>query len=128
MTGLLFVSWLDYPHQVVSKCPEGLPQTIATPQLTPQCIRLMSEEATAEEGQLWRSLGGAWNIPRWDTSGLNKDESQTSSSIQCSYAPQLEVFADVHALQSLFKSCGYCCNHDNEGPPTSRGETLILKY
>uniref|UniRef100_UPI0037E81CBA epidermal growth factor receptor kinase substrate 8-like protein 3 n=1 Tax=Semicossyphus pulcher TaxID=241346 RepID=UPI0037E81CBA len=48
---------------VVSHCPEGLPQTIVAPLLTPQCIRLMSEEASAEEDQLWQSLGDAWNIP-----------------------------------------------------------------
>ncbi|CAJ1050972.1 epidermal growth factor receptor kinase substrate 8-like protein 3 [Xyrichtys novacula] len=48
---------------VVSHCPEGLPQTIVAPLLTPVCIRLMSEEASAEEDQLWQSLGDAWNIP-----------------------------------------------------------------
>ncbi|XP_065810586.1 epidermal growth factor receptor kinase substrate 8-like protein 3 isoform X4 [Labrus bergylta] len=48
---------------VVSHCPEDLPQTIVAPLLTPVCIRLMSEEASAEEDQLWQSLGDAWNIP-----------------------------------------------------------------
>ncbi|KAM7422550.1 hypothetical protein PAMA_010544 [Pampus argenteus] len=48
---------------VVSHCPEDLPPTIVAPLLTPQCIRLMSEEASAEEDQLWQSLGDAWNIP-----------------------------------------------------------------
>ncbi|KAM7006244.1 epidermal growth factor receptor kinase substrate 8-like protein 3 [Tautogolabrus adspersus] len=48
---------------VVSHCPEDLPQTIVAPLLTPACIRLMSEEASAEEDQLWQSLGDAWNIP-----------------------------------------------------------------
>ncbi|XP_070759277.1 epidermal growth factor receptor kinase substrate 8-like protein 3 [Enoplosus armatus] len=48
---------------VVSHCPEDLPQTIVAPLLTPQCIRLMSEEASADEDQLWQSLGDAWNIP-----------------------------------------------------------------
>ncbi|XP_031143286.1 epidermal growth factor receptor kinase substrate 8-like protein 3 isoform X2 [Sander lucioperca] len=48
---------------VVSHCPEDLPQTIVAPLLTPQCIRLLSEEASAEQDQLWQSLGDAWNIP-----------------------------------------------------------------
>ncbi|XP_044203875.1 epidermal growth factor receptor kinase substrate 8-like protein 3 isoform X2 [Thunnus albacares] len=48
---------------VVPHCPEDLPPTIVAPLLTPQCIRLMSEEASAEEDQLWQSLGDAWNIP-----------------------------------------------------------------
>uniref|UniRef100_A0A3Q0SLG0 EPS8 signaling adaptor L3a n=1 Tax=Amphilophus citrinellus TaxID=61819 RepID=A0A3Q0SLG0_AMPCI len=48
---------------VVSHCPEDLPPTIVAPLLTPQCIRLMSEEATTEEDELWQSLGDAWNIP-----------------------------------------------------------------
>ncbi|XP_047195220.1 epidermal growth factor receptor kinase substrate 8-like protein 3 [Hippoglossus stenolepis] len=48
---------------VISHCPEDLPQTIVAPLLTPQCIRLMSEEASPEEDQLWQSLGDAWNIP-----------------------------------------------------------------
>ncbi|XP_028261047.1 epidermal growth factor receptor kinase substrate 8-like protein 3 isoform X2 [Parambassis ranga] len=52
---------------VVSHCHEGLPQTIVAPLMTPECIRLLSEEATPEEDQLWQSLGDAWNIPstRW---------------------------------------------------------------
>ncbi|XP_070704381.1 epidermal growth factor receptor kinase substrate 8-like protein 3 [Pempheris klunzingeri] len=48
---------------VVSHCPEGLPSTIVAPLLTPECIRLMSEEASEEEDQLWQSLGDAWNVP-----------------------------------------------------------------
>ncbi|KAE8298592.1 Epidermal growth factor receptor kinase substrate 8-like protein 3 [Larimichthys crocea] len=48
---------------VVSHCPEDLPMTIVAPLLIPQAIRLMSEEASAEEDQLWQSLGDAWNIP-----------------------------------------------------------------
>ncbi|XP_035517490.1 epidermal growth factor receptor kinase substrate 8-like protein 3 [Morone saxatilis] len=48
---------------VVSHSPEDLAQTIVAPLLIPQCIRLMSEEASAEEDQLWQSLGDAWNIP-----------------------------------------------------------------
>uniref|UniRef100_A0A3Q1IWW4 SH3 domain-containing protein n=1 Tax=Anabas testudineus TaxID=64144 RepID=A0A3Q1IWW4_ANATE len=48
---------------VISHCPDDLPQTIVAPLLTPLSIRLMSEEATAEEDQLWQSLGDAWNIP-----------------------------------------------------------------
>ncbi|XP_044077080.1 epidermal growth factor receptor kinase substrate 8-like protein 3 isoform X2 [Siniperca chuatsi] len=48
---------------VVSHCPEDLPPTIVAPLLTPQCIRLMSEEASADNDKLWQSLGDAWNIP-----------------------------------------------------------------
>ncbi|GLD64446.1 epidermal growth factor receptor kinase substrate 8-like protein 3 isoform X1 [Lates japonicus] len=48
---------------VVSHCPDGMPPTIVAPLLMPQCIRLMSEEASPEEDQLWQSLGDAWNIP-----------------------------------------------------------------
>lgn len=48
---------------VVSYCPKDLPPTIEEPLLTPQCIRLMSEEVDVEEDQLWRSLGDAWIIP-----------------------------------------------------------------
>uniref|UniRef100_A0A3P9BWV6 EPS8 signaling adaptor L3a n=1 Tax=Maylandia zebra TaxID=106582 RepID=A0A3P9BWV6_9CICH len=48
---------------VVSHCPEVLPPSIIAPLLTPQCIRLMSEEASTEEDELWQSLGDAWNIP-----------------------------------------------------------------
>ncbi|XP_030275376.1 epidermal growth factor receptor kinase substrate 8-like protein 3 isoform X2 [Sparus aurata] len=48
---------------VVSHCPDDLPPTIVAPLLAPLCIRLMSEEASTEEDQLWQSLGDAWNIP-----------------------------------------------------------------
>ncbi|XP_042358861.1 epidermal growth factor receptor kinase substrate 8-like protein 3 [Plectropomus leopardus] len=48
---------------VVSHCPEDLPETIVAPLLTPQCILLLSEEASTEEDQLWQSLGDPWNIP-----------------------------------------------------------------
>ncbi|KAJ4920866.1 hypothetical protein JOQ06_027690 [Pogonophryne albipinna] len=48
---------------LVSHCPEHLLKTIVAPLLTPQCIRLLSEEASTEEDQLWQSLGDAWNIP-----------------------------------------------------------------
>ncbi|XP_033994748.1 epidermal growth factor receptor kinase substrate 8-like protein 3 isoform X1 [Trematomus bernacchii] len=48
---------------LVSHCPEDLLKTIVAPLLTPQCIRLLSEEASTEEDQLWQSLGDAWNIP-----------------------------------------------------------------
>lgn len=53
-----------FPPQMVAHCPEDLPPTIVVPLLTPLSIRLMSEEATTEEDQLWQSLGDAWNIPR----------------------------------------------------------------
>ncbi|XP_038866589.1 epidermal growth factor receptor kinase substrate 8-like protein 3 isoform X1 [Salvelinus namaycush] len=48
---------------VVSHSPEELPPTIVAPLLKPECIRLLSEEATPEEDQLWQSLGDAWNVP-----------------------------------------------------------------
>ncbi|XP_068170847.1 epidermal growth factor receptor kinase substrate 8-like protein 3 [Antennarius striatus] len=48
---------------VRSHSSDDLPPTIVAPLLTPQCIRLMSEEASTEEDQLWQSLGDAWNIP-----------------------------------------------------------------
>ncbi|KAM4588709.1 epidermal growth factor receptor kinase substrate 8-like protein 3 [Odontesthes bonariensis] len=48
---------------VVSHCPEGMPPTIVAPLLSPQCVRFLSEEASAEEDQLWQTLGDAWNIP-----------------------------------------------------------------
>ncbi|XP_073323791.1 epidermal growth factor receptor kinase substrate 8-like protein 3 [Pagrus major] len=48
---------------VVSHCPDDLPPTIVAPLLIPLCIRLMSEEASTEEDQLWQTLGDAWNIP-----------------------------------------------------------------
>lgn len=70
-TALSFLLGYTFAHQVVSHCPEGLPPTIVAPLLTPQCVRLMSDEASAEEDQLWQSLGDAWNIPRWDTGGSN---------------------------------------------------------
>ncbi|XP_051932787.1 epidermal growth factor receptor kinase substrate 8-like protein 3 isoform X1 [Hippocampus zosterae] len=48
---------------IVAQCSEDVPPSIVAPLLTPQCICLMSEEASAEEDQLWQSLGDAWNIP-----------------------------------------------------------------
>ncbi|KAM6927235.1 epidermal growth factor receptor kinase substrate 8-like protein 3 [Xenentodon cancila] len=48
---------------LVSHCPKDLPATIVAPLLTAQCIRLLSEEASTEEDQLWQSLGDPWNIP-----------------------------------------------------------------
>ncbi|XP_026162161.1 epidermal growth factor receptor kinase substrate 8 isoform X1 [Mastacembelus armatus] len=48
---------------VVPHCSKDLPPTIVAPLLTPQCIRVMSEEASSEEDQLWQSLGDPWNIP-----------------------------------------------------------------
>ncbi|XP_062419718.1 epidermal growth factor receptor kinase substrate 8-like protein 3 isoform X2 [Pungitius pungitius] len=48
---------------LVSHCADTLPETIVAPLLTPQCIRLLSEEASPEEDKLWQSLGDAWNIP-----------------------------------------------------------------
>uniref|UniRef100_A0A3Q2SWE1 EPS8 signaling adaptor L3a n=1 Tax=Fundulus heteroclitus TaxID=8078 RepID=A0A3Q2SWE1_FUNHE len=50
-------------HQVCSHCSEVLPPSIVAPLLTPLCIRLLSEEASSEEDNLWQSLGDAWNIP-----------------------------------------------------------------
>nr|XP_040059157.1 epidermal growth factor receptor kinase substrate 8-like protein 3 isoform X3 [Gasterosteus aculeatus aculeatus]XP_040059158.1 epidermal growth factor receptor kinase substrate 8-like protein 3 isoform X3 [Gasterosteus aculeatus aculeatus] len=48
---------------LLSHCADDLPETIVAPLLTPQSIRLLSEEASAEEDKLWQSLGDAWNIP-----------------------------------------------------------------
>ncbi|KAM4581839.1 LOW QUALITY PROTEIN: epidermal growth factor receptor kinase substrate 8-like protein 3 [Fundulus diaphanus] len=48
---------------VCSHCSEVLPLSIVAPLLTPHCIRLLSEEASSEEDNLWQSLGDAWNIP-----------------------------------------------------------------
>ncbi|XP_007570451.1 epidermal growth factor receptor kinase substrate 8-like protein 3 isoform X1 [Poecilia formosa] len=48
---------------VCSHCSEAIPPSIVAPLLTPQCIRLLSEEASSEEDNLWQSLGDAWNIP-----------------------------------------------------------------
>ncbi|XP_043979158.1 epidermal growth factor receptor kinase substrate 8-like protein 3 isoform X2 [Gambusia affinis] len=48
---------------VCSHCSDAVPQSIVAPLLTPQCIRLLSEEASSEEDNLWQSLGDAWNIP-----------------------------------------------------------------
>ncbi|XP_051803805.1 epidermal growth factor receptor kinase substrate 8-like protein 3 [Acanthochromis polyacanthus] len=48
---------------IVPHCPETLPSNIVAPLLTPQCIRLMSEEASTKEDELWQSLGDPWNIP-----------------------------------------------------------------
>ncbi|XP_028853874.1 epidermal growth factor receptor kinase substrate 8 isoform X2 [Denticeps clupeoides] len=44
-------------------CPDLLPPSIVAPLLTPECIRFLSEEATAEEDEFWQALGDAWNIP-----------------------------------------------------------------
>ncbi|XP_062402102.1 epidermal growth factor receptor kinase substrate 8-like protein 3 isoform X2 [Sardina pilchardus] len=56
----VFFSILTY---LVNYCPEELPPSVVVPLLIPESIRLMSEEATAEEDQFWQSLGDAWNIP-----------------------------------------------------------------
>uniref|UniRef100_A0A665UK84 EPS8-like 3a n=1 Tax=Echeneis naucrates TaxID=173247 RepID=A0A665UK84_ECHNA len=57
----------DYysPLQVIHHCPGHLPPTIVAPLLTPQCIHLLSEEASTDEDQLWQTLGDAWSIPSW---------------------------------------------------------------
>lgn len=51
--------------QVAPHSPVGLPMTITTPPLTPECIRFLEDEAAPEEYELLQSLGDAWNIPRW---------------------------------------------------------------
>ncbi|KAL2090498.1 hypothetical protein ACEWY4_012761 [Coilia grayii] len=56
----VFFSILTY---LVNYCPEEMPPSIIVPLLTPECIRLLSEEATVEEDQFWQTLGDAWNIP-----------------------------------------------------------------
>lgn len=62
---LSFSVLLFFLHQVCSRCSETVPPSIVAPLLTPQCIRLLSEEASSEEDNLWQSLGDAWNIPRF---------------------------------------------------------------
>ncbi|XP_028302645.1 epidermal growth factor receptor kinase substrate 8 [Gouania willdenowi] len=47
---------------VVSHCAVTLPPSIVTPRLSPETVRLMSDEATEGEDQLWQSLGDAWSI------------------------------------------------------------------
>ncbi|XP_031423180.1 epidermal growth factor receptor kinase substrate 8-like protein 3 [Clupea harengus] len=56
----VFFSILTY---LVDYSPEELPPSVVVPLLTPECIRLLSEEATIEEDQFWQTLGDAWNIP-----------------------------------------------------------------
>ncbi|XP_034022485.1 epidermal growth factor receptor kinase substrate 8-like protein 3 [Thalassophryne amazonica] len=67
---------------LVSHCSEDLPLTIVAPLLTPQCIRLLSEEASTEEDQLWQSLGDPWNIP--STKWPEDDEDIPSYSLDLS--------------------------------------------
>ncbi|XP_066559486.1 epidermal growth factor receptor kinase substrate 8-like protein 3 [Amia ocellicauda] len=50
---------------LVTHCPRAdLPPSILIPLLTPQAIQLLSRVVSAEEEQLWRSHGEAWNVPR----------------------------------------------------------------
>ncbi|KAK7916695.1 hypothetical protein WMY93_012456 [Mugilogobius chulae] len=62
----------DFVHSLFSAlayvgahCPEGLPQSILVPVLTPDSVQLMSEEVTDEEEILWQSLGEAWSTTRY---------------------------------------------------------------
>ncbi|XP_018606274.1 epidermal growth factor receptor kinase substrate 8-like protein 3 [Scleropages formosus] len=48
---------------LVPNYPVEVPPTVISPLLTKQTIRLLSEEASTEEDQLWQSLGDPWNIP-----------------------------------------------------------------
>lgn len=66
MTSVLQVGCLSL-SQVAPHCPVGLPMTIVAPLLTPECVQLLSEEATPEEAKLWQSLGDSWNVPRWES-------------------------------------------------------------
>ncbi|MEQ2266521.1 hypothetical protein XENORESO_008659, partial [Xenotaenia resolanae] len=65
---------------VCSHCSEALPQSIIAPLLTPQCIRLLSEEASSEEDELWQSLGDPWNIP--STKWPEEDEDIPTYTLQ----------------------------------------------
>ncbi|MED6261407.1 hypothetical protein ATANTOWER_004786, partial [Ataeniobius toweri] len=65
---------------VCSHCSEALPQSIIAPLLTPQCIRLLSEEASSEEDELWQSLGDPWNIP--STKWPEEDENIPTYTLQ----------------------------------------------
>lgn len=66
MTSVLQAGCLS-PSQVAPHSPVGLPMTIVTPLLTPECVQLLSEEVAPEEDQLWQSLGDPWNVPRWES-------------------------------------------------------------
>ncbi|XP_058487444.1 epidermal growth factor receptor kinase substrate 8 isoform X2 [Solea solea] len=48
---------------ILPHSPKNLASTIVSPLLKPQSIRLMSEETSTEEDQLWQSLGDAWSVP-----------------------------------------------------------------
>ncbi|KAM4740164.1 epidermal growth factor receptor kinase substrate 8-like protein 3 [Anableps anableps] len=65
---------------ICSHCSETLPPSIVAPLLTPQCIRLLSEEASSEEDNLWQSLGDAWNIP--STKWPEEDEDIPTYNLQ----------------------------------------------
>ncbi|CAN9511717.1 unnamed protein product [Ophioblennius macclurei] len=58
---------------VASRCPKDLPPTIVAPLLTPETFRLLSDEVTAAEDQLWQSLGDAWNTPSTQWRGGDQD-------------------------------------------------------
>uniref|UniRef100_A0A665UKF2 EPS8-like 3a n=1 Tax=Echeneis naucrates TaxID=173247 RepID=A0A665UKF2_ECHNA len=62
--GFVFFVFLFF-FLVIHHCPGHLPPTIVAPLLTPQCIHLLSEEASTDEDQLWQTLGDAWSIPSW---------------------------------------------------------------
>ncbi|KAF7670172.1 hypothetical protein LDENG_00068180 [Lucifuga dentata] len=84
---------------VVSHCPEDLPPTIVAPLLTPECIHLLSEEASTEEDQLWQSLGDAWNIP--STKWPEDDEDIPSFTLEFSDGWQApEPGKSVNRLES----------------------------
>ncbi|TRY86007.1 hypothetical protein DNTS_029350, partial [Danionella cerebrum] len=53
----------DILRLVVSHCSKDLPPSVVAPLLEPETVMFLSEEASAEEDQLWQSLGDAWNIP-----------------------------------------------------------------
>uniref|UniRef100_A0A3B3UGX6 EPS8 signaling adaptor L3a n=1 Tax=Poecilia latipinna TaxID=48699 RepID=A0A3B3UGX6_9TELE len=87
---------------VCSHCSETIPPSIVAPLLTPQCIRLLSEEASSEEDNLWQSLGDAWNIP--STKWPEEDEDIPVYNMQFfdGWQPP-EVTGELHT-SSRFKS------------------------
>ncbi|KAF4072323.1 hypothetical protein AMELA_G00261770 [Ameiurus melas] len=56
----LFVT-LDF---LLRQYPSAVAPSVVSPLLTEQSLQLLSQVVTPEEGQLWNSLGDAWNIPR----------------------------------------------------------------
>ncbi|KAM8914427.1 epidermal growth factor receptor kinase substrate 8-like protein 3 isoform 2-T3 [Spinachia spinachia] len=99
---------------LVSHCAEDLPETIVAPLLTPQCIRLLSEEASSEEDGLWQSLGDAWNIP--STKWPEDDEDIPTYTLElCDGWQPPDVTAAPESYQPIRRQ-------EHQRPPPSRVE------